>query len=194
MRKEVYIVNDCFSIVSMPLQDLVILKGILKSDNRGSFERLFCSDELRGVLSGKSLKQINFSKTNKKGTVRGMHFQFPPATETKIVKCIRGTVFDVAVDIRHSSPTYLQWHGVILSEKNHKAFVIPEGFAHGFQTLCDDCELLYLHTALYCQELEGGLNPVDPSLSIQWPKKISLLSEKDKKLPYVNMQFIGIDI
>ena len=96
--------------------------------------------------------------TASRGTVRGMHFQHPPHAETKFVSCLRGEVFDVAVDLRNGSPTFLHWHAEILSADNHRTLVIPEGFAHGFQTLSDDCEMLYFHTAAYNPEAEGGLN------------------------------------
>ena len=106
--------------------------------------------------------QINHTLTGRRGTVRGMHYQRPPHAETKFISCLRGEVFDVAVDLRHDSPTFLRWHAEVLSAENHRTLVVPEGFAHGFQTLAEDCELLYLHTAAFAADSEGALNANDP--------------------------------
>ena len=130
--------------------------------------------------------------TSKKGTVRGMHFQYPPHAETKLVSCFRGKVFDVAVDLRKDSPTFLQSHAEILSNENLKTFLIPEGFAHGYQTLSDDCEMLYFHTANYVKEAEKGFNSTDPLLRIKWPLKISQISSRDKSHPSITSEFQGI--
>lgn len=119
------------------------------------------------------------------GTVRGMHFQRPPHAEVKIVTCLRGAVFDVAVDLRPESPTWLEWHGVVLSADAHDALVIPEGFAHGFQTLSADCELLYFHTAAWSAEAEAALHPLDPTLGIRWPKPVASLSDRDRSHPFL---------
>ena len=135
-------------------------------DERGSLERLFCARELEAVIQGKPIVQINRTVTRHRGTVRGLHFQHPPHAETKLIACLRGEVFDVAVDLRVDSPTFLRWHAERLSAGNHKTLVIPAGCAHGFQALTDDCELLYLHTADYSVDAEAGLYPGDPALSI----------------------------
>ena len=161
-------------------------------DNRGHLERLFCTEELQAILSCKQIMQINHTVTKKKSTVRGMHFQHPAHAETKFVMCLQGEVFDVAVDLRHNSPTFLQWHGELLNADNHKTLVIPEGFAHGFQTLTDDCELIYLHTAVYHPEAEGALNFADPALDIAWPLEVSDISERDKNHPLVEQNYQGI--
>jgi dTDP-4-dehydrorhamnose 3,5-epimerase len=108
-----------------------------------------------------------------------MHFQLPPHAEMKLVSCMRGRVFDVVVDLRHGSPTFLQWHGEELSAESGRTLCIPEGFAHGFQTLTDDCEMLYLHTAAYEAAAERGVSPVDPRVAIRWPLPIAQLSERD---------------
>jgi len=128
------------------------------------------------------------------GAVRGMHFQYPPYAETKIVTCLKGEIFDVAVDIRSHSPTFLQWHSEVLSSENHRSLLIPEGFAHGFQTLTDDCEILYLVTAPYASSFEGGLHPEDPAVSVKWPCKISQISEKDSAHRYITESFVGVSL
>ena len=147
-----------------------------------------CSSDLKGIV------QINHTLTVMRGTVRGLHFQYPPHAEIKIVSCLRGEVFDVAVDLRQGSPTFLQWHGEILSASNHRTLLIPEGFAHGFQTLSDDCELLYFHTAAYQPSAEGGLNAQDPKLNIFWPETVVELSSRDAGQPLVNEEFVGVVI
>jgi len=124
--------------------------------------------------------------------VRGMHFQYPPHAEVKIVSCLRGEVFDVAVDLRQSSPTFLEWHGEIIAADNHKSVVIPEGFAHGFQTLGEECELLYFHTASYQADSEGGLNVQDKKLAIQWPLPITGQSPRDLAQPMIDDDFAGV--
>ena len=136
--------------------------------------------------------QINHSRTTKVGAVRGMHFQRPPHAEMKLVRCLKGRVWDVAVDLRTDSPTFLQWHAEELSATNHRALLIPEGFAHGFQALSDGVELVYLHSAAYTKESEGGLNPKDARLSIAWPLAITELSGKDAQHAELDQQFEGL--
>lgn len=128
----------------------------------------------------------------KKGSLRGMHFQHAPSAEMKFVSCLRGEVFDVAVDLRPDSSTFLQWHAEVLSADNRKTLAIPEGFAHGFQTLADDCEMFYLHTAVYNQAAEGGLNPQDPALAIAWPLPITELSVRDSTHSMIEAGFSGV--
>lgn len=162
-------------------------------DERGSFARLFCADEFSEILN-KPIIQINHSVNKEKGTTRGLHYQNPPCAETKIVTCMKGEIFDVAVDIREGSETFLHWYGELLSEENSKSMFIPEGFAHGFQTLRDDCELLYLHTGRYRSDYEGGLNVLDPGLNIRWPLPISCTSDRDRQHPYTNADFLGVQV
>jgi len=126
------------------LQDAFIIEPEPFKDNRGIFARCFCQRELQNMLHGNNIVQINHSLTKQKGAIRGMHFQYPPKAETKMVKCLRGSVFDVMVDLRQESSTFLKWHGEILSAENIKMMFIPEGFAHGFQALEENTELLYL--------------------------------------------------
>jgi len=164
------------------------------SDKRGFLNRLFCETTFHHLMQGKKIQQINQTLTIKKGTVRGFHFQFPPHAEIKIVSCLKGKVWDVAIDIRKGSPTFLKYHSVILSEENSESFFIPEGFADGFQTLTNDCEMLYFHTADYNLESEGTINALDHRLKIKWPKIITDRSERDNNHPMLKENFLGIEI
>ncbi len=166
------------SIETAPIEDLFVIKSNPVSDNRGYFERLFCDDELKPILK-KPIKQINHSLTKKKGSIRGMHYQLPPMAETKIIKCIRGSIFDVAIDLREDSPTFLKWCGEIISENNSKMFFVPEGFAHGFQTLEDNTELLYFHTESFNEKYYDGILYNDPKIAIDWPLNLSEISSRD---------------
>jgi dTDP-4-dehydrorhamnose 3,5-epimerase len=163
-------------------------------DSRGYLERLFCEDELRPLFENRVIRQINRTLTKTRGTVRGMHFQHPPHAEAKLVSCLRGRVFDVAVDLRRGSPTFLQWHSEILDDENHRALFIPEGFAHGFQTLSEHCEMLYMHTAVYDPDSEGAINALDPVLAIVWPETIQDRSPRDTNHPMLAADYPGIDL
>ena len=142
----------------------------------------------------KCIAQINLSETRRRGALRGMHFQHPPHAEGKWVRCLRGRVFDVAVDLRRESPAFLRWHAVELSPEKANAFFIPEGCAHGFQALEDDCQLLYLHTAAYAPESEGGVRWDDPRLAIDWPLAVTDISERDLNHPLIGEDFKGLSI
>lgn len=181
-----------FDLIDTPLAGVVLLQRKLLGDSRGYLERLYCMDELQSLLAGRSIVQVNHTLTAAKGTVRGMHYQLPPHTEVKFVSCLRGVVFDVAVDLRHGSPTFLQWHAEILSADNHKTLVIPEGFAHGFQTLSEDCEMLYLHTMAYQPLAERGVTATDPQLSIRWPLPVDGQSPRDMAHPLLDPYFNGV--
>ncbi|MBI9072775.1 MAG: dTDP-4-dehydrorhamnose 3,5-epimerase [Melioribacteraceae bacterium] len=148
-------------------------------DERGFFERIYCKKEFSNIVDPKEFVQFNHSFTKEKGTIRGLHYQLPPKKERKIVKCIRGKIFDVVVDVRANSPTYFQWIAVELSDKNRKMIYIPEGCAHGFQTLVNNCELIYFHTQYYCKELEKSIFYNDLKLNIGWPMTVTKISEKD---------------
>lgn len=161
-------------------------------DHRGSFHRLYCSRELIDIIGGREIEQINQSRTRKVGAVRGMHFQYSPHSEMKLVRCVSGRVWDVAVDLRADSPTFLRWHAAELTPENALLMVIPEGCAHGFQVLEPDTELLYLHTALYEPTAEGGVRPTDPMLSIDWPLQVDDLSRRDLNHPLLTPHFPGI--
>jgi dTDP-4-dehydrorhamnose 3,5-epimerase len=162
------------------------------TDARGSFARWFCQQELARVLGERQIVQINHSVTAAAGAVRGMHFQHPPAAEMKLVRCLRGAVFDVAVDLRAGSPTLLAWHGETLRAGDDTLLVIPEGCAHGFQALEPDTELLYLHTAPYEPAREGALRFDDPSLGIEWPLAVTEVSERDRSHALIGADFTGI--
>ncbi len=176
------------------IQDLQILEMDYISDERGSFYRLFCDRELQEVLDGKTIVQINHSMTTTPGSIRGLHFQYPPSSEIKIVRCIRGAVFDVALDLRSNSNSMLRWHGERLSADDNLALIIPQGFAHGFQSLEPNSELLYLHSAHYDPGAEGGVRYNDPSVAIEWPIEISNVSERDRSHPLIKADFAGISL
>ena len=149
------------------------------NDERGWFARYFCKKEFSTIGHEKEWVQMNHSFSLKKGTLRGMHFQKPPHSEIKLVRCIQGSVFDVIIDLRKDSPTFLKWFGAELSAENKLMMYIPEGFAHGFQTLEDNSGLLYMHTAYYSPEAESGLRYNDPQVNISWPLEISEISMRD---------------
>ena len=184
MEKKLNIKNTNF-------EGLFIIEPNIFEDNRGSFSRIFCENELSSVLDF-NIKQINHSVTSKSGTIRGLHFQYEPNSEIKMIKCVKGSVFDVVVDIRRNSETFLKVFSIELSEFNNKIIFIPKGFAHGFQALEDNTELIYLHSSLYKPSNEGALNPVDRILDITWPEDISNISEKDRNHPFITDKFKGI--
>lgn len=186
--------SNRFDILDTQLLGLKLIQRKPIGDSRGYLERIFCADDLQALISGKRIVQINHTLTARHGTVRGLHFQHPPHAETKFVSCLRGEVFDVAVDLRQGSPTFLRWHAEILSAGNHKTLMIPEGFAHGFQAMTEDCEMLYLHTAAYQPGAECGLNAKDPRLNIRWPKAITELSPRDAAHPLVTEDFSGVTV
>ncbi len=181
-----------FTLTATPLAGLTVVERHPIGDSRGYLERLFCQDEIGHLLNGRNIVQINHSLTAHAGTVRGMHFQHPPHLVTKFVTCLKGEIYDVAVDLRQGSPTFLHWHAEFLSATNHRTLVIPEGFAHGFQSVTDDCQLLYLHTAAFHLEAEGALNAQDPRLAIQWPLPIKELSARDQAHPLLDSGYTGI--
>jgi len=181
-----------FDVLTSPIAGLYVLQRKPIADSRGYFERLFCAGELEDLLQGRRIEQINHSVTSFRGAVRGLHFQYPPHAETKIVMCLKGEVFDVAVDLRRGSPHFLRWHAEVLSGENHRAFFIPEGFAHGFQVLSDGCELLYLHTAPYRPDAEGGVDALDPALNIRWSLPVTERSARDMRLPRLGQDFEGM--
>ena len=183
-----------FVLNPTPFHGLQVIERLPIGDSRGFLERLFCQEALNSLLQGKTIRQINRTLTQNKGTVRGLHFQYPPHAETKIVSCIKGQVWDVAVDLRRGSSTFLQHHAVLLSEDNHQSYLISEGFAHGFQTLSPDCEMLYFHTADYNADAEGALSALDPRLAINWPEPIAERSARDKNHAMLTDDFYGMDL
>jgi dTDP-4-dehydrorhamnose 3,5-epimerase len=182
-----------FDIADTPFGGLKVVQRQILGDPRGSFSRLFCAEELKAAGFDAPIAQINHTFTARRGTVRGLHFQHSPHAEIKMVSCLRGEVFDVAVDLRRGSPTFLSWYGKVLTGENLASLVIPRGFAHGFQTLTENCELLYLHSCAYSAAAEGAVNARDPLVAIAWPLAIAALSERDQSHPYLNKEFSGID-
>ncbi len=162
-------------------------------DERGVFSRIYCQKELE-TITNITVKQINHSITKHRGSVRGLHFQYEPDAEVKMIKCIKGSIFDVVVDIRKNSPTFLKTFSICLSEENQKMLFIPKGFAHGFQTLEDETELLYFHSGFYTPFNEGALHAKDPLLKIEWPLDIKNLSIRDQKHKFLDESFKGIEI
>lgn len=181
-----------FTIGATPLAGLQTVERQRLGDVRGSLTRLFCADELVAAGWHGPIAQINLTHTVAAGTVRGMHAQHPPHAEIKLVSCLRGEVFDVAVDLRRSSPTFLHWHGEILSAANQRALLIPRGFAHGFQALTADVELLYCHSDAHAPGAEFGLHPQDARLAIGWPLPVSGLSARDAAHAPIDDQFEGL--
>ncbi|EGV20698.1 dTDP-4-dehydrorhamnose 3,5-epimerase family protein [Thiocapsa marina] len=182
-----------FTLIETPLSGLTLLQRHPIGDQRGYLERLFCREELAAIIGEREIIQINHTLTATAGTIRGMHFQRAPHAEMKLVTCLTGEVFDVAVDLRRDSPTFLHWHAEHLGADNHRTLVIPEGFAHGFQTLTDDCELIYLHTAAYQPEAEAGLNALDPRLAIPWPAPVGDRSARDRDHPLLDHTFTAFE-
>jgi dTDP-4-dehydrorhamnose 3,5-epimerase len=152
----------------------------LKEDNRGFFARAFCQQEFEEHGLEPVIAQANLAFNKRKGSVRGMHFQFPPAAETKLVRCTRGAILDVIVDLRPESPTYLDHVSVELTADNHRALYVPERFAHGYQVLEDVTETSYQVGEFYTPESEGGLRYDDPAIGLTWPLPVTEMSDKDR--------------
>ncbi|MBL1140650.1 MAG: dTDP-4-dehydrorhamnose 3,5-epimerase family protein [Proteobacteria bacterium] len=163
-------------------------------DHRGSFSRFFCKQELSPVIGKRDVVQINHSYTAAVGAMRGFHYQLPPYAEMKFVRCLKGKVWDVIVDLRAESPTFLKYHVEELEASENQMLVIPEGCAHGYQVLHADSELLYLHTEYYSSEYERGVRFNDPALDISWPLSPVDISERDLNHPLITPDFTGIAI
>ncbi|WP_250624448.1 dTDP-4-dehydrorhamnose 3,5-epimerase family protein [Pinirhizobacter soli] len=162
------------------------------ADDRGRFSRIYCDEEFSPWLSGTHWAQTNISTTRHRGTIRGMHYQIAPAAETKLVRCLGGSVFDVAVDVREGSPTFLQWHAVTLSADNEHMLLIPPGCAHGFQALSDDAQLLYQHSAPWTPACERRLRYDDARIGIAWPLGVSHISDQDAQAMPLDASFSGV--
>lgn len=178
--------------VATPIAGVMRIETSPHSDARGAFARFFCEESLADLLGGRRVVQINHSRSVERGTIRGMHFQHAPYAEVKFVRCLRGRVWDVAVDLRAGSPTFLKWHAEELSPENAHMLVIPEGCAHGFQTLEPDTELLYLHTAAYTPGAEGGVRYDDPAIGIRWPLPATNISPRDAGHGWITADFTGL--
>lgn len=179
-------------VTATPIAGVQRVETTVRTDGRGAFARWFCEDQLSAVLGQRRIVQINHSRNAEPGTVRGLHFQHPPHAEMKLVRCIRGRVWDVALDLRAGSPTFLQWFAQELSADNAQMLVIPEGCAHGFQVLEADSELLYLHTAAYHPAAEGGVGLDDPAVNIAWPLPVANVSARDRAHPRLPPDFAGL--
>lgn len=175
-----------------PIDGLYDIRTTPVGDARGRFTRLFCEQELAPIRTGLHFTQINLSETRVRGTLRGLHYQTPPAAEAKLIRCLHGSVFDVAVDLRRSSSTFLHWHAFELSADNNRAVFIPEGFAHGFQALTDEAHLLYMHTMPWTPSCEAGLRHDDRRLAIEWPLAVSAISDRDVSYPWLDDTFMGV--
>lgn len=183
-----------FEIVPTPLNGVKVVQRAAIEDERGFLSRLFCAEEFssHGMMAG--IVQINHTLTRHQRMIRGMHFQRAPHAEAKLISCLRGEVFDVAVDLRKDSPTFLQWFGQLLSPGNRRSMYIPPGCAHGFQAMVDDCELVYLHSAAYVPTAEGGIHPQDPAVAINWPLPVSMMSNRDQGHPMIDKRFEGLEL
>jgi len=181
-------------VIQTAISDVFVVDTDVFIDSRGGFGRFFCAEDLRLLLGERRIVQINHSFTVNAGAIRGMHFQRPPHAERKFVRCLKGKVWDVAVDLRPNSPTYLRWHAEELSAENRRMMVIPEGCAHGFQAQVECSELLYLHTDYYSPDDEGGVRYDDPALKIQWPLPATDISSRDMSHPLIGKDFLGINI
>ena len=161
-------------------------------DNRGSFERLFCKKEFNRLINKKNIVQINRAFTKNKATIRGMHYQMGYTTEDKVVTCLSGRVFDVIIDLRKKSKNFLKWYSRILDGKKNISSFVPHGFAHGYQTLSNNCELIYFHTDYYDKSESKIINCFDPIINIKWPLKFKLASKKDMNQKFIKKDFQGI--
>lgn len=185
--------GNALTVIPTPILQLMVVESRPYVDARGAFTRLFCERELAPIIGERQVRQINHSRTASVGAVRGMHFQYPPQAEMKLVRCLRGRVWDVAVDLRAESETFLQWFAIELTPASARMLVIPEGFAHGFQVMEPDSELLYLHTGLYTPTAEGGVRFDDPTLNIEWPLPVSDISNRDMQHPLIDQNFRGLN-
>jgi dTDP-4-dehydrorhamnose 3,5-epimerase len=169
-----------------PLADVWRVRSTPHEDARGSFTRLYCAEAFDEVMPGLCFVQANLSSTRRRGTLRGLHLQRAPAQEWKLVRCLRGRVFDVAADLRPGSGSFGRWFALELGEDEPLALLIPPGVAHGFQALSDEVQLLYQHSSAHAPALEGGVRHDDPRLHIRWPLPVTLLSERDRALPWLD--------
>lgn len=168
------------STMPTPIVGAYVLTRVVRSDERGSLERLFDADDLARLTAERCIAQVNRTKTVKAGTVRGLHCQLPPASEFKIVTCLAGAVFDVILDLRVESESFGRWWGLTLDEASGTSLFVPEGCAHGIQTLVPHVQMLYLHSAQYDPSCEAGVDPLASSIGIEWPLPITDISERDR--------------
>ncbi len=177
-------------ITKTPLEGAALIEPELREDDRGFFTRAFCREEFEAAGLDPTVAQTNISFNHKAGTLRGLHYQREPHAEAKTVRCFAGEIYDVIVDYRPESPTYLQHYGVHLTAANHKALYIPRGFAHAYLTLTDGAEVHYQVTTPYAPGVEGGLRWDDPALAIEWPHEVVVISDKDAAWPLLDTQAV----
>ena len=177
-----------------PLEGAYLIELEKRGDERGFFARFFCEKEFESAGLEKNFIQINNSESAKKGTLRGLHYQLPPASEVKVIRAIKGSLYDVIVDIRAGSSTFGRWFGAELNDHNRLMMYVPRGFAHGFITLTDDVEAFYLVSAFYSPENERGLRFNDPNINIKWPLEPTEVSDKDRNWPLFNIDFHGCEL
>lgn len=169
-----------------PLAGAFLIECDRHADARGFFARLWCRREFEAHGLATDFPQENLSVNDKAGTLRGLHYQRAPHAETKVIRCTRGALYDVMVDLRPDSPTYLRWHAVALNAEDYRALYIPQGLAHGFQTMSDRTEAQYMVSTYYAPQAEGGLRYDDPALNIRWPLPVSVISDKDRNWPMID--------
>lgn len=172
--------------IETPLKGAFVIELEKHGDERGFFARAFCKKEFAEIGLNNEIVQINNSLSAHEGTLRGMHYQLEPKSEDKIVRCIKGALFDVILDLRKNSKTFGKWFGIELTSENRKMLYAPKGFAHGYQTLENDTEAFYMVTEFYSPELERGIRWNDPKFNIKWAKEPTHISEKDQNLPDFN--------
>ncbi len=193
-KKNIAVGQFDLKLIPTAIQGVMIAENSIFEDSRGAFSRLFCEIELAPVLADRKIVQINQSMTHQVGAVRGLHYQHQPNAEMKMIRCIKGKVWDVAVDLRRGSSTFLHWVGQELTEGKSEMMIIPEGCAHGFQVLDVDSQLLYLHTASYTPETEGAIRYDDPLIAIDWPVNVTDLSQRDQSQSLLLNTFQGLDL
>jgi dTDP-4-dehydrorhamnose 3,5-epimerase len=180
------------NVIQTAISGVVVVDTSQFLDPRGAFARLYCDKELEAVIGNRRIVQVNTSLTHRPGAIRGLHYQKAPHAEMKLIRCLKGRVWDVAVDLRANSPTFLQWHAEELSEGNARMIVIPEGCAHGMQVLEENSELLYLHTEFYTPSADGRVRYNDPLLGIDWPLEATDMSIPDREQPALPADFAGL--
>lgn len=181
-------------ITPAPLTGAYVVESTPFRDDRGFFYRLYCQETLSQAGLNTAFIQINHSRTTQAGVIRGLHYQIAPHTETKLIRCVRGAVFDVMVDVRQGSPTFLSWFGVELTEDNYRLSYVPAGFAHGIQALQPDAEIVYLSSAIYAPQAERGVRFDDPRIGIDWPLPPIGLSAKDYAIETLSHNFQGVQL
>lgn len=183
-----------FEAFSTPIAGLRRVVSRRLGDSRGYLMRIYCADELATLGWPGPVAQSNLTYTRCRGTVRGLHFQHPPHAEFKLVRCLSGEIWDVAVDLRAGSPTFLKWHAEVLSPENSSALLIPSGFAHGFQALTDDVTMLYLHSTAHFPDSEAGIHVEDPQLRLELPLPVGEMSPRDKQFQFLPSDFKGVNL